>query len=50
MRSRPDGVDKVLIRYTRVVGIDGFGPHALLATAATEALKHDTDIAKVRSG
>ena len=46
----PDGVYKVLVRYAGVVGIDveGFGPHALRATAATNALEHDADIAKVQ--
>jgi site-specific recombinase XerD len=46
----PDGVYKVLVKYAGVVGIDveGFGPHALRATAATNALEHDADIAKVQ--
>lgn len=46
----PDGVYKVLAKYAGVVGIDidGFGPHALRATAATNALEHDADIAKVQ--
>ena len=46
----PDGVYKVLARYAGIVGIDvnGFGPHALRATAATNALEHDADIAKVQ--
>jgi site-specific recombinase XerD len=46
----PDGVYKVLTRYAGIVGIDveGFGPHALRATAATNALEHDADIAKVQ--
>jgi len=46
----PDGVYKVLIKYAGIVGIDldGFGPHALRATAATNALEHDADIAKVQ--
>ena len=46
----PDGVYKVLMKYARKVGIevDGFGPHALRATAATNALEHDADIAKVQ--
>lgn len=45
-----DGVYKVLIKYASTVGIDveGFGPHALRATAATNALEHDADIAKVQ--
>lgn len=46
----PDGVYKVLIKYAGIVGIDvkGFGPHALRATAATNALERDADIAKVQ--
>lgn len=46
----PDGVYKVLIKYAGSIGIvvDGFGPHALRATAATNALEHDADIAKVQ--
>jgi integrase/recombinase XerD len=46
----PDGVYKVLANYAGRVGIvvDGFGPHALRATAATNALEHDADIAKVQ--
>jgi integrase/recombinase XerD len=46
----PDGVYKVLMKYAGKVGIDidGFGPHALRATAATNALEHDADIAKVQ--
>ena len=30
------------------INVDGFGPHALRATAATNALDHDADIAKVQ--
>jgi integrase/recombinase XerD len=46
----PDGVCKVLASYAAMVGIDvdGFGPHALRANAATNALEHDADIAKVQ--
>jgi len=46
----PDGVYNVLRRYASIVGIDieGFGPHALRATAATNSLEHDVDIAKVQ--
>lgn len=46
----PDGVYKILLKYAGIVGIDvdGFGPHALRATAATNALEHDADIAKVQ--
>jgi site-specific recombinase XerD len=48
----PDGVYKVLIKYAGIVGIDvdGFGPHALRATAATNALEHDADIARCSNG
>ena len=47
----PDGVYRVLARYTGKVGIDvaGFGPHALRATAATNALDNGADIAKVQT-
>ena len=46
----PDGVYKVLARYAGMVGIDvhGFGPHALRATAITNALEHDADLEKVQ--
>jgi site-specific recombinase XerD len=46
----PDGVYKVLAKYASQVGIDvdGFGPHAPRATAATNALEHDADSAKVQ--
>lgn len=46
----PDGVYKMLAKYAACVGIvvDGFGPNALRATAATNALEHDADIAKVQ--
>ena len=46
----PDGVYKVLAKYAILAGIniDGFGPHALRATAATNALEHEADIAKVQ--
>ncbi|MCS0583395.1 site-specific integrase [Massilia pinisoli] len=38
------------MRYADVVGIkvDGFGPRALLATVANDALAHDADVAKVQ--
>ncbi|WP_156895535.1 hypothetical protein [Massilia putida] len=41
-----DGVYKVLLEYAVTVGIDveGFGPHALRATVATDALEHDADM------
>lgn len=47
----PDGVYKVLAKYAGKVGIDvaGFGPHALRATAATNALENGADIAKVQT-
>jgi integrase/recombinase XerD len=46
----PDGVYKVLAKYAGQVGIDvdGFGPHALRATAITNALEHAADLEKVQ--
>lgn len=46
----PDGVYKMLAGYAASLKIDvaGFGPHALRATAATNALEHEADIAKVQ--
>jgi len=46
----PDGVYKLLTNYAKALRIDiaGFGPHALRATAATNALDHGADIAKVQ--
>jgi integrase/recombinase XerD len=40
----------VVMKYAKDLGIsaEGFGPHALRATAATNALEHDCDIAKVQ--
>jgi integrase/recombinase XerD len=40
----------VVVRYMKQVGITGenMGPHALRATAATSALEHSADIAKVQ--
>ena len=40
----------VVMHYARRVGIkvELFGPHALRATAATNALEHQADIAKVQ--
>ena len=45
-----DGVYKMLAGYAASLKIDvaGFGPHALRATAATNALEHEADIAKVQ--
>ena len=46
----PDGVYRVLAKYASMVGIDvdGFGPHALRATAITNALENDADLEKVQ--
>lgn len=46
----PDGVYKMLKAYAAQRGIDiaGFGVHSLRATAATNALEHEADIAKVQ--
>lgn len=46
----PDGVYKMLAGYAAKLKFDisGFGPHSLRATAATNALDHDADIAKVQ--
>ena len=40
----------IVVRYITQVGIagDNMGPHALRATAATSALEHNADIAKVQ--
>jgi site-specific recombinase XerD len=45
-----DGVYKCVRDYTRRLGIavDGLGVHGLRATAATNALEHEADIAKVQ--
>jgi len=46
-----DGVYKMVRRYARKAGIgdvEGFGVHSLRATAATNALDHEADIAKVQ--
>lgn len=45
-----DGIYKMLVGYAAQLKIDvaGFGPHALRATAATNALDHEADIAKVQ--
>lgn len=46
----PDGVYKVLAGYADALQINvaGFGPHALRATSATNALDQGADIAKVQ--
>lgn len=48
----PGGVysSRVVVRYMKQLGITGenMGPHALRATAATCALEHSADIAKVQ--
>ncbi len=47
----PGGVySEVVVRYMKQLGITGenMGPHALRATAATCALEHNADIAKVQ--
>lgn len=46
----PDGVYKMLQKYAASLkmSVVGFGPHALRATAATNALDHEADIAKVQ--
>jgi integrase/recombinase XerD len=46
-----DGVYKMVRYYARKIGLgdmEGFGVHALRATAATNALDHEADIAKVQ--
>jgi len=43
----PDGVYKLVRRYALALGLK-IGAHALRATAATNALDHDADIAKVQ--
>lgn len=45
-----DGVYKMLVGYAIAlkIAVAGFGPHALRATAATNALEHEADIAKVQ--
>ncbi|MEB0014571.1 tyrosine-type recombinase/integrase, partial [Glaciimonas sp. Cout2] len=45
-----DGVYKMLAGYATSlnIAVAGFGPHALRATAATNALEHEADIAKVQ--
>jgi site-specific recombinase XerD len=43
----PDGAYKLVRRYALALGLT-IGAHALRATAATNALDHDADIAKVQ--
>ena len=45
-----DGIYKMVQHYAERVGvnIEGFGAHSLRATAATNALDHEADIAKVQ--
>jgi integrase/recombinase XerD len=43
----PDGVYKLVRKYSAALGFE-IGAHALRATAATNALDHDADIAKVQ--
>jgi integrase/recombinase XerD len=45
-----DGIYKMVKHYAKCVGvnIEGFGAHSLRATAATNALDHEADIAKVQ--
>ena len=46
----PDGIYKMLMEYAGELkfAVAGFGPHALRATATTNALDHGADIAKVQ--
>ena len=43
----PDGVYKLVRKYSALLGFE-IGAHALRATAATNALDHNADIAKVQ--
>ncbi len=45
-----DGIYKVVALWAKAAGVhvDGLGVHGLSATAATNALEHDADIAKVQ--
>ncbi|WOD19100.1 tyrosine-type recombinase/integrase [Paraburkholderia kirstenboschensis] len=45
-----DGVYKCVLAYAQQakIAVDGFGVHGLRATAATNALEHEADIAKVQ--
>ena len=47
----PSGVyNSVVMKYAKQIVLDvaGFGPHSVRATAATNALDHEADIAKVQ--
>jgi site-specific recombinase XerD len=45
-----DGVYKIVLAYAvqAKISVEGFGVHSLRATAATNALEHEADIAKVQ--
>jgi integrase/recombinase XerD len=43
----PDGIYKLVRKYSALLGFE-IGAHALRATAATNALDHEADIAKVQ--
>jgi integrase len=43
----PDGIYKLVRAYSKALGFE-IGAHALRATAATNALDHEADIAKVQ--
>ncbi len=47
-----DGIYKLIRHYGAITGlnlaVDGLSPHAMRATAATNALTHEADIAKVQ--
>jgi integrase/recombinase XerD len=43
----PDGIYKLVRKYSAALGFE-IGAHALRATAATNALDHEADIAKVQ--
>jgi integrase len=47
LRSTPDGIYKLVRAYSAALGFE-IGAHALRATAATNALDHQADIAKVQ--
>ena len=49
-RLTADGVYKIVLSYAAKAGIElkGFSVHSLRATAATNALEHEADIAKVQ--